>query len=77
MPALAVSDWVLARAKVSVPLAGSLWEFPPQQQTHLHAFFWLAETWSQDPEQSASAELGEKRSLSRCAALGISTGSHF
>lgn len=39
VPMLAVSDWLLARAKVSVPLAGSLQEFFLQPQIHLCAFF--------------------------------------
>lgn len=81
MPALAVSDCVPARAKVSVPLAGSLREFPLQHQTHLCTFFWLAEMWSRGPDPSvelpAGVGLGEKGALSRCAALQISAGSNF
>lgn len=42
VPMLAVSDWLLARAKVSVPLAGSLQEFFLQPQIHLCAFFFAS-----------------------------------
>lgn len=47
VPTLAISDWLLARAKVSVPLAGSLQEFLLQLQTHLCTFFFFGQPSNQ------------------------------